>query len=441
MKKSILKYFIFLIIFLISCTEEITNPPQIIQSPESSTFEASYALEWMNLTYDIVTLEDIPAPTASRFYGYCGIALYEAVCRGIPGSRSLGGQLRDMPQIPSPENELYDWPTVLAATLKIVATNILYQPQQFSIDMINDLYDEQIVNRNLEINETTVNRSIAYGEQVGNKIIEWSNSDNFLSTRDLPYEPPPRSNNPSFWEPTFPGQHALEPYLGTQKPFCMVTQNQCSVPLGIQFDTIPGTPFYYEGYEVLDKSMNLTTDERNIAFFWEDKAGTGQPPGHWVSITNNMVDRFSIKLDEAAKIYALVGVTIRDAFISAWETKYSVNLLRPITYIREYMGEPNWSELVATPPFPEYPSGHSVVSGGVSKILTVSFGDNIAFIDSTHNNEPGLRNRNFNSFYDAADEAAWSRLYGGIHFRSAILNGIQQGKLVADVVLNTVYFE
>ena len=440
MKRYITIFVLLVISFLLfeGCKEEVIPPEP--ESPPTSGFEATLALEWMDLTYDIVTLENIAAPISSRFYGYCGIAIYEALHWGMPGYRSLGGQLREMPQMPVPSDDIYDWPSVLASALKIVASEILYNPSQLNLDSINVLYSKQIEGRKNDIDVTIVNRSIAFGEQLGNAIIAWSNSDNFLATRNLHYTPPSRSENPAFWEPTLPGQHALEPYLRFQRPFCLTTAEQCTVPLGIPFDTIPGTSFYEEGMEVLTKSQNLSNEERNIAFFWEDKDGTGQPPGHWVSITNIMIRNKALKLDEAAKLYALVGAAIRDAFISCWELKYRVNLLRPKTYIRDYLGEPNWSPIVVTPPFPEYTSGHSVVSGAVSKILTWGFGDNVAFTDNTHGNQPGLRDRNFNSFYEAADEAAWSRLYGGIHYRSAIINGVDQGKLVAEQVLNTIHF-
>jgi len=444
MKKYIyIPVLIFFLFVIQSCSDEVVNPdpgPVTVQSPPASGFENSNAVAWMSLTYDIVSFENIPAPECSRLYGYTGIAIYESVYRGIEGARSLGGQLKEMPEMPSAENEEYDWLSVMAATLKIIVSGILYEPTQHSLDLINDLYSNQIQARKNAVDEVIVNRSVSFGEQIGNAIIEWSNSDNFLSTRDLPYEPPPRSINPAFWEPTLPGQHALEPYLRFQRPFCLTSANMCAVPLGFPFDTIPGTSFYNEGMEVLDKVGNLTTDEMNIAFFWEDKSGTGQPPGHWVSITNIIINQFDLKLDEAAKVYALVGAAIRDAFISCWEAKYRVNLLRPKTYIRDYLGEPNWNPIVVTPPFPEYTSGHSVVSGAVTEVLTWRFGDNVAFTDSTHDNQPGLRNRSFNSFYEAADEAAWSRLYGGIHYRSAILNGVDQGRLVGQVVLNTINF-
>jgi len=440
--KSILgKVFLILLTILLleGCSNEPVAPGPV--SPGTSTYDATLALEWMELAYDIVSLEDIPAPECSRLYGYCGIALYEAVYGGIPDHKSLGGQLREMPQMPTPEDETYDWPSVLAATLKVVSTGILYQPTQISIDWINDLYNNQMQQRSSEVEESTINRSVNYGEFLGNAIVEWSLSDNFLDTRDIPYEPPPRSINPAFWEPTIPGQHALEPYLRFQRPFCLQSANQCAVDLEFPFDTIPGTQFYDEGMEVLQKSQNLTPDEMNIAFFWEDKDGTGQPPGHWVAITNIAINQYNLKLDETVRLYALVGAAIRDAFISCWEAKYRVNLLRPKTYIRDYLGEPNWNPIVVTPPFPEYTSGHSVVSGAVSKVLTWRFGDNVAFTDDTHDNQPGLRNRNFTSFYHAADEAAWSRMYGGIHYRAGIVNGVEQGRLVADQVLATIKFD
>jgi len=438
---------ILLLLIVQSCSDdvinEVINPepePANVESPPASSFESTNAIEWMSLAYDIVAFETIPAPVCSRLYGYSGIAIYESVYRGIKGARSLSGQLKEMPEMPPPENEKYDWLSVMAATMKIIVSGILYQPTQHSLDLINGLYTNQIETRKDSVDEDIVNRSVSFGEQIGNAIIEWSNSDNFLSTRDLPYEPPPRSINPAFWEPTLPGQHALEPYLRFQRPFCLTSANMCAIPLGFPFDTIPGTSFYNEGMEVLVTSDTLTPEQMNIAFFWEDKSGTGQPPGHWVSITNIIVNQFALKLDEAAKVYALVGAAIRDAFISCWEAKYRVNLLRPKTYIRDYLGKPNWNPIVVTPPFPEYTSGHSVVSGAVSHILTWRFGDNVAYTDSTHENQPGLRNRSFNSFYEAAEEAAWSRLYGGIHYRSAILNGIEQGRLVGQEVLNTINF-
>ena len=102
------------------------------------------------------------------------------------------------------------------------------------------------------------------------------------------------------------------------------------------------------------------------------------------------------------------------------------------TYIRRLI-EPAWLPLLVTPPFPEYTSGHSVQSGAAFQVLTDMFGDGLAFVDHTHDNR-GLPARSFGSFFEAAEEAAISRLYGGIHYRAAIVNGIEQGKCIGRAV-------
>lgn len=437
-----LPLFIIIISFLFQgCKDEVNFPPTVMDSVPASQLSSRMAVEWMQLTYEIIKFQDILAPICSRFYGYCGITIYEAVYRGIPGHKSLGGQLKEMPEMPKPSEEVYDWLSVMIGAINLVAKSTLHEPHNHSIGLIDELYNRHVQERVENIDAATVARSLSYGEQIGNAIIEWSNSDNFYLGHNTPYTAPSRIENPSFWEPTAPGEFFIEPYLGNNRPFCLPKPDACFVPLGIEFDTVPGTFFYLDGLEVLEKSRNLTQDERNIALFWQDKTGTGQPPGHWMSIASNMAIRFDLTLDTAVKLYALMGAAMRDAFISAWESKMRTNLLRPQTYIRDYLGEPNWNTFIPTPPWPDYTSGHSVGSGAASLILTHVLGDNISFVDSTHDNQPGLRNRTFNSFYHAAEESSWSRLYGGIHYRRAIEHGVQQGRLVALHVLNTMRFE
>jgi membrane-associated phospholipid phosphatase len=137
-------------------------------------------------------------------------------------------------------------------------------------------------------------------------------------------------------------------------------------------------------------------------------------------------------LAAAAEAYAKVGIAVCDAFIACWHQKYVYNLLRPVTYIQRLI-DPSWTPLLTTPPFPEYASGHSVQSGAAFEVLTDLFGDRYAFSDHTHDAR-GLAARSFASFHHAAQEAASSRLYGGIHFPAAILNGVTQGRCVGSAV-------
>lgn len=140
----------------------------------------------------------------------------------------------------------------------------------------------------------------------------------------------------------------------------------------------------------------------------------------------------SLKLDRAAGMFVMIGISAGDAFISAWGFKYDMLLLRPETYIQRYI-ERGWSPYIQTPPFPEYPSDQALVSAAVAEVLSDNFGI-MAFTDNTY----AFRNlppRKFTSFISAASEAAMSRLYGGVDFRAAIENGLRQGQCVGRNVI------
>ena len=177
----------------------------------------------------------------------------------------------------------------------------------------------------------------------------------------------------------------------------------------------------------------LAPEQEAIARFWSDDPGaTVTPPGHSISIATQVLRREQARLALAAETYARVGIAVCDAFVACWHQKYVYNLLRPVTYIRRLV-DPAWLPLLVTPPFPEYTSGHSVQSGAAFQVLTDLFGSGYAFTDHTHDDR-GLAPRSFASFLAAADEAAISRLYGGIHYRSAIVNGVTQGRCIGAAV-------
>lgn len=152
------------------------------------------------------------------------------------------------------------------------------------------------------------------------------------------------------------------------------------------------------------------------------------PPGHWISIFLEIADRDRLDLPRTVNGLARVGIAISDGFIGCWAEKFRHDLIRPVTYIHQTI-DPEWEPLLVTPPFPEYPSGHSTQSGAAASVLTAIFGTAFAFTDSTHA-EDGLAPRSYPDFWSAAREAAISRLYGGIHFRSAIDKGLDQGACI-----------
>ncbi|MBZ0287660.1 MAG: vanadium-dependent haloperoxidase, partial [Anaerolineae bacterium] len=260
--------------------------------------------------------------------------------------------------------------------------------------------------------------------------LEWVAIDNYDTTKALEFELP--TGDPSYWVYTSDGQKAVEPYWGMIRPFGLYSPDACDVPMRMDFSTDPDSTFYKQAVEVMETGNNLTPEQRETALFWVDTPGeTGTPAGHWVMIENQLVDVLDMDLGRASEMYILVGLALGDSFISAWNLKYQVLLLRPITYIQENLDK-NWQSLVATPGFPEYPSGHSVVSGAAAEVLTNMFGT-VAFTDRS-GRKHGHEDRSFLSFQHAADEAAMSRLYGGIHYRAAIENGLRQGRCIGQYI-------
>jgi hypothetical protein len=200
----------------------------------------------------------------------------------------------------------------------------------------------------------------------------------------------------------------------------------------VPYSTVGRSDFHAEALRVYHTVTRLSPEQQAIALFWSDDPGqTVTPPGHCVSILTQVLRDAAAPLDVAAEAYAKVGIAVTDAFIDCWRTKYRVNLLRPVTYIRSEI-DPDWTPPLVTPPFPEHTSGHSVQSAAVAEVLTDLFG-RVAFTDRTHEDR-GLPPRAFTSFWHAAREAAISRLYGGIHVLGAIVAGLDQGRCIGRAV-------
>jgi hypothetical protein len=265
-------------------------------------------------------------------------------------------------------------------------------------------------------------------------IFEWSRTDGGHEgyLRNFPAYTPPVG--PGLWVPTPPGSlPALQPYWGANR--CLAIAGGHDRPPGDHptYSEDPGSAFLREALEVYEAVRMLTPEQEEFARFWSDDPGqTATPPGHSISIATQVLRTEDASLAAAAETYAKVGIAVCDAFVACWHQKYVYNLLRPVTYIQRLINS-SWSPLLTTPPFPEYPSGHSVQSGAAFQVLTDLFGQEYAFVDHTHDGR-GLQPRSFGSFIEAAEEAAISRLYGGIHFRAAIVNGVSQGRRIGQAV-------
>jgi membrane-associated phospholipid phosphatase len=187
--------------------------------------------------------------------------------------------------------------------------------------------------------------------------------------------------------------------------------------------------------ELYDSVKVVTPRKRDIALFWADNpVATGTPGFHWISVVNQMIGRRHLTADEAAELYTLTSMAIADAFIGCWKEKYHSMVVRPVAYFQRVF-DPKWTALFATPPFPEYPSGHSTISAAAARVLVRELGDSIPFVDSSQV-DIGFAPRPFRSFTEARDEVAISRVYGGIHYVPSVMNGITQGDCIGNRVLH-----
>jgi len=406
-------------------------------SISTAEHEPTVAVEWMDLLYRVVESESLSAPAAARVYGYGGVTLYEAVVNGMPENFSLTGQVQDLPMMPFPDEDVVlDWPSVANSALAVVTPNLFIDPSESTLTAVDDKYAELVELRSSEVEKTVLDDSLAYGELIGNTLVEWIADDGYADIVNKPYELP--TGGPEFYVLTNPDIAPIDPYWGTLRPLAMFYPEACNQPLNVEFSDDPDSTFYAQALEVMNVANNRTKEQEEVARFWVDTPGiTGAPSGHWVSIENQLVEQLDMNLQQAAGMYVQVNMALSDAFISAWVVKYEVMLLRPETYIQTYI-QRNWQPYVSSPAFPEYPSGHSVVSGAASEVLTSLLGA-VAFTDRTHliyDHEP--LQRSFTSFEHAEQEAAFSRMFGGIHYRAAIENGVRQGRCVGQQVLNNI---
>lgn len=417
-----------------------------------SSFPSTYLRQWMTNLANSVRVDGITPPIAARTYAYGAIAMWEAVVHGIPGARSFAGQLNGLTSLPQPDSSAtYDWPTVLAATMQEMVkpdTGIYVYPNLAYYDFVNEsrtslgtLGPAQIGYRQVAgVPQDVLDRSVDFGTQLGTALTTWARADGWPDKYRYMGFIPPKCDG--CWVPTGFGDMdrvtpPLEPHFGDVRPLVMTDGGECDPGPPPTFSTDPTSQLYQQEKAVYDTDQNLNIEQRTIALFWADGAGTATPPGHWLTILNTFIR--SENLADAVKKHALLSIGFMDSFIAVWNTKFKYNQIRPETYIRRYI-DPNWRPLIPTPQFPDWTSGHSGQSGASTAILASFYGD-IPFSDTTKRRR-GFGTRSFPSFSAAADEVAVSRQYGGIHIPlSNAPVGLAVGHCVSDKVLERVHLE
>jgi membrane-associated phospholipid phosphatase len=348
----------------------LASAPAQAQAPASSA-----VTPWIQLELDAIASHRTNPPRASRALAHVSAAMYLAALRGGRGQDDA----------------------VTGAASTVVAH--FYPGAAARIQMLAD--------RLADVEST----AFETGRLAGRLIIARAQSDG----ADAVWTGTP-PEGPGYWVPTPPAyvNAPLEPLAGTWRTW--------NIRSGSQFR--PGPPpsygsaqFLAETTEVYNVSRDLTAEQKRIADYWADGAGTVTPPGHWNVIAIDLLETAGWSTLRQARLFATLNTAQADAFIACWDAKYTYWSLRPITAIRRLIDE-NWLSYIPTPPFPSFVSGHSTTSGAASTVLAWFFPDRAGELRAM------------------AEEAAISRLYGGIHFRSDNEAGLDLGRHVGEVALD-----
>ena len=399
-----------------------------------------------------VMIHDIfSPPVASRIYAYPNIAAYQVLNAENGAYRSLENQLNELKKIPtiSFDKNANKQLAALIAYLD-VAKEVVFSKEKITV------FRDSLYKNWEQKNNTEFTASKKYALSISKLILDWMHTDMYKETRTMPafnvY-----SDDASRWQPTPPAyMQGIEPNWSKIRPFVLDSAAQFKPIPPPKFSMEKGTPFHTELMDLYSLTNEIIkkgndSEEVAIAQFWDCNpfvvvnkghfmfASKKITPGaHWIGICKIATQKSNSDFEKTVFVYTKTSIAITDAFISCWDEKYRSNLIRPETLINKYIDE-DWYPLLQTPPFPEYTSGHSVVSGASAEVLTDIFGDNFAFDDTTEI-PYGLPTRSFTSFRDAAKEAAISRIYGGIHYNAAVENGLTQGINIGNFIIKKLEF-
>ena len=431
---------LFVIILGVSCADQGKKSPNVEAGNEVLVNSIK------NLTKAQVDRHFTP-PVASRNYAYPNIAGYEAIQPFYDEYISLTGQLNGFNELPQPDlSKEYDLNLVWITSFNQTAFKLVY-----SDTIVSYFMEQQTAELRKNIDDDVADRSIEYGMAVAEAVLKWADEDGYRETRNMPEFKPDERNE--YWKPTSPDyMAAIEPYWNKIRPFVMDSAAQFKPIPPTAFDTSTGSLFMAD-LQGVKLAVDTANDEQvAIAKFWDCNPNISHhhghmmyffqkisPGGHWIHIGLQAVQAENLPLIEASSRMTMLSITIADAFIACWDEKYRSNYIRPETVIKNKISK-EWDPILQTPAFPEYPSGHSLASASAATILTHMYGNGFEFQDSSEK-EYGLPVREFGSFREASDEAAISRLYGGIHYMPAITEGITMGNKVGDMVFKRVKYK
>ncbi len=436
--KHILFGMVLSCLFILTACKQNEAYKEQLKDPE--LFQAA-----MKKLTDVIVYDIFSPPVAARVYMYPSIASYSILQKAYPEKyNSLVNQIEGFSEIPETTNENVDYHLASIHAFTVVGKQLIFSEDRIT-EFQEKMYDSL---QNNGLPTKVLDASKVYGEEVAQHILKWSKGDLYDQTRTYPKYTILEEDK--FWKPTPPDyMDGIEPHWNKIRTVVLDSANQFPPVAPLKFDLTKGSEFQKQLMEVYEVGSGKDDESKEIASFWDCNPYVSHhkghamfatkkitPGGHWIGITNITTKMNNSSFDETVNAYTNVSIALFDAFISCWDEKWRSLVVRPETLINQYIDE-EWVPLLQTPPFPEYTSGHSVISRAAAVTLTNLYGDAFAFDDTTEV-EYGLPVRSFTSFIHASEEAAISRLYGGIHYMMAIDAGVTQGQKVGDYIASNL---
>jgi hypothetical protein len=429
LKRTLLFSIIGLSLFQNACQKATETENKIIQNDILSI--CNMAIQ------NAIVVDHVAAPVGSRRYVYASIAAYESLVPFHSNYQSVAPMMNGLKATPMPDTtQKYCLDLVAMAAHTYVSQKLVYKE-----DSIANFRKRQLEFYQDKMSNSMFEASISYGDSVGSHIVKWSKSDSFAYFRGREFFL--TKNNPGSWEQTPPDfMEAIEPNWGRIRPVLVKSVREFQFDAPEPYSTNKQSRFYAIAKQVYDTVNSKDTNQLKTAWYWDDNPNASvhyghatinvlkvSPAGHWLSMFSTVARQKNYSLMETADGMVRLSSAIFDAFITCWHVKYKTDYLRPITAIHDLI-DSSWNSPIQTPAFPEYPSGHSVVSSAAATVLTATFGE-YEFTDSAEF-KFGLGVRKFKNFREASNQACVSRLYGGIHFIDAIEKGKKLGNEVGN---------
>jgi len=398
-------------------------------------------LEAYDLTRNCVGFS---APVSGRAFAYLSVIMYETSVPFIAELKSVTKQFSDFNMSESINDDLshLSWELVVISS-NIKALNYYYRnmppaSKQRLMTLEQQLKEAYVTG----VSANSKLKSIQFGEAIATQIIDWSKSDG----GDIGFEENfPETFSPkeciSCWTKTTPGYlPALLPYWGENRTILAGVKEVSNACVVTEFSKDSSSLLFKDAMSLYLNAKDNNPEYETIAEFWDDSPGySGTPVGHFfmLALNQTIVEEFS--LTESLEMNLKMGIAINDAIISSWYLKYKYNFIRPITYIQRYI-DPQFNSRIPSPPFPEFPSGHSFQSGAATTILSEFRKSGALIIDSTNWNREDIIGtpRKFDSYHSLGEEASKSRFYGGIHFDETLRISLLYGRKIGAYVNSTL---